>query len=160
MVTFLIPLGSSPPQLMLLHLQGSAGFGYQGTKGEPGPPGPPGPPGAPGPATEVAVCKDGSVVNSDSGPRGPAGAPCLQGTPGADGEPVSRLQIFLYSKISYIYLFHFKKSKVIPSDLFLYFNLTGWSWWGWKTCKFYFSPTIYTLIIINRAANNYYFHHG
>lgn len=103
MVTFLIPLGSFPP--INVNFQGSAGFGYQGTKGEPGLPGPPGPPGAPGPATEVAVCMDGSVVNSDSGPRGPAGVPCNQGPPGADGEPVSRLQIFLLQNFLYIYIY-------------------------------------------------------
>lgn len=94
---------------MLLYFQGSAGFGYQGTKGEPGSPGPPGPPGPPGSATESSacsdgsapVCSDGSVASTAPGPRGPAGpqgAPGAQGPPGADGEPVSRLQLVLYMK--------------------------------------------------------------
>lgn len=78
---------------MLLYLQGTAGFGYQGKKGEPGPAGPVGPPGPPGPATEFSVGGDGLVSSRVPGPAGPQGAAGPQGPPGADGEPVSRLQL-------------------------------------------------------------------
>lgn len=67
--------------------QGSAGFGYPGSKGEPGPPGPPGPPGSPGPTTQYSA--DGSIVSKVPGPRGPPGPAGPQGPPGEDGEPVS-----------------------------------------------------------------------
>lgn len=83
---------------MLLYLQGSAGFGYQGTKGEPGPAGPPGPPGPPGLANEYSVGSDGSVASGVPGPRGPPGATGPQGPAGTDGEPVSGLQLILYMK--------------------------------------------------------------
>uniref|UniRef100_A0A8C3A675 Collagen alpha-1(XVIII) chain n=1 Tax=Cyclopterus lumpus TaxID=8103 RepID=A0A8C3A675_CYCLU len=102
--------------LLLLYLQGSAGFGYQGKKGDPGPPGQPGSPGPPGPATEYSVNSDGSVSSRGPGPRGPAGpqgATGPQGPPGADGEPVSRLQlnfVFVYMSFKGI---HSKVSNMI-----------------------------------------------
>lgn len=76
---------------MLLHLQGNAGFGYQGPKGDPGPAGPPGPPGPPGPATDVTVCKDASSVSGAGGSAGASDSVCLRGAPGPKGQPVSRV---------------------------------------------------------------------
>lgn len=83
---------------MLLHLQGNAGFGYQGPKGDPGPAGPPGPPGPPGPATDVTVCKDASSVSGAGGSAGASDSVCLRGAPGPKGQPVSRVSKSLQGK--------------------------------------------------------------
>ena len=94
-------------KIIFLHLQGSAGFGYQGKKGDSGPAGPAGPPGPPGTPTEVSVSSDGSVLSAAPGPRGPAGPQGVAGSggpPGTDGEPVSRLQIHLFFKHRLLHL--------------------------------------------------------
>lgn len=83
---------------MLLHLQGNAGFGYQGPKGDPGPAGPPGPPGPPGPATDVTVCKEASSVSGAGGSAGASDSVCLRGAPGPKGQPVSRVSKSLQGK--------------------------------------------------------------
>lgn len=63
-------------------LQGSAGFGYPGSKGQKGEPG------DASPARTLSRHADGSVVEQVTGPPGPPGK---DGAPGRDGEPVSRV---------------------------------------------------------------------
>lgn len=67
----------SPPQ-------GSAGFGYPGSKGQKGEPGEPGPPGP------LSRHTDGVSLEQVTGPPGPTGPPGKDGAPGRDGEPVSQ----------------------------------------------------------------------
>lgn len=75
------PLGMCHTSLFPSSLQGSAGFGYPGSKGQKGEPGDPGSPGT------LSRHSDGSVVEQVTGPPGPPGK---DGAPGRDGEPVSR----------------------------------------------------------------------
>lgn len=75
------PLGMCHPSLFPSPPQGSAGFGYPGSKGQKGEPGDPGPPGT------LSRHSDGLVVEQVTGPPGPPGK---DGAPGRDGEPVSR----------------------------------------------------------------------